>query len=134
MNFKVWSMFLFRVVLGAVFVFHGWDKIQHIEGVVGYFGSLGLAPFFAYAVAYIELLAGALVLLGIYSRWAALLLAVVMVGAVSLAKFKFGFLNGYEYELTLLVGLLVVAFNGAGPYSLSGKMCGCGNCAMCGMR
>ena len=134
MNFKVWSLFLLRVVVGAVFIAHGWDKIQNIEGVIGFFASLGLASFFAYAVAWVEFLGGIALLLGVYSRWASYLLVLVMVGAIYLVKFKMGFVGGYELELTLLASLFVVAFSGSGPYSVSGKVCGCGNCAMCGMK
>ncbi len=127
-------MFLLRVVLGAVFIAHGWDKIQNMPGVIGFFGSLGLAPMFAYLVAYVELLGGVAVLLGVYSRLAGYLLAIVMVFAIFLVKMKVGFLGGYELDLMLLASSLAVAWNGAGPYSVSGKMCGCGSCGMCGMK
>ncbi len=133
-NLRNLGMFLLRVVLGVVFILHGFDKLQNLEGVVGFFSSLGLAPFFAYFVAYTEFLGGIALLLGVFSRYAAYALSIVMVVAIFLVKIKMGFLGGYELDLVLLVSLLAVAWSGSGKYSLSGKMCGCGNCAFCGMR
>jgi putative oxidoreductase len=133
-DLKVCGLFLLRVVVGVVFLAHGWQKIQGMEGTIGFFASLGLAPFFAYLVAWTEFLAGSAVLLGVFTRVAGYLLALVMVFAIFLVKFKMGFLGGYETDLILLVAALAVAFSGAGPYSLSGKVCGCGSCGFCGMK
>ncbi len=134
MNFKVLSLALLRVVVGATFLAHGLQKVQNIEGTIGFFASLGLAASIAYVVAWVELLGGLAVLLGVYSRWAAYALSLVMVGAIAMVKFDMGFVGGYELDLVLLASLLVIAFSGSGPYSVSGKMCGCGSCAMCGMK
>lgn len=133
-DLKAWGVFLVRVVLGLVFIMHGLAKIQNMEGTIGFFASLGLASFFAYLVAYVELLGGIAVLLGIYSRVAGYLLAVIMVFAIFMVKLKSGFVGGYEFDLLLLVSALLVAWHGAGPYSVSGKMCGCGSCGFCGMK
>lgn len=127
-------MFFLRVVLGVIFIAHGWAKIQGMEGTIGFFGSLGLAPFFAYLVAWTEFLGGLAMVLGLYTRVAGYLIAIVMVFAIVLAKFKMGFLGGYELDLILLASALVIAQHGSGPYSVSGKVCGCGNCAMCGKK
>lgn len=129
---KVCGMFLLRVVVGIVFIAHGWDKIQNMEGVIGFFGSLGFAPFFAYLVAYVEFLGGIALLVGIYTRLAGYLLALVMLVAIFKVKLSGGLLGGYELDLVLLASLLALAGMGAGKYSLSGKMCGCGACGMCG--
>jgi len=134
MNLKVFGMFLLRVVVGFVFMAHGWAKIQGMEGTIGFFASLGLAPFLAYLVAWVEFLGGVALLIGVYSRLAGYLLAIVMVFAIFMLKIKMGFLGGYEFDLTLLVALLAIAWSGSGPYSVSGKMCGCGSCGMCGMK
>jgi len=133
-NFRNFGMLLLRVVLGIVFILHGFDKLQNLEGVVDFFSSLGLAPFFAYLVAYTEFLGGIALLLGVFSRYAAYALSTIMVVAIFLVKMKAGFLGGYELDLVLLVSLLATAWSGSGKYSLSGKMCECGDCAFCGMR
>jgi putative oxidoreductase len=133
-NKRELGMLILRVVVGAVFIAHGWAKLQGMEGTIGFFDTLGLASFFAYLVTWTEILAGLAMLLGIYTRIAGYLLAIVMVFAILLAKFQMGFLGGYELELTLLAASLALALSGAGPYSVSGQMCGCGACGMCGKK
>lgn len=134
MNLQAFGIFLLRVVVGLVFAAHGWGKLQGMEGTIGFFVSLGLPAFLAYVVAWVEFLGGLSLILGVFSRIASYLLAVVMVFAILLVKMKAGFMGGYELDLTLLVALLAIAWSGSGPYSVSGKMCGCGSCGFCGMK
>jgi uncharacterized membrane protein YphA (DoxX/SURF4 family) len=115
---KNWGMFLVRVVVGLVFIVHGWDKIGNIEGVIGFFGSLGLPSIFAYLVGWTEFLGGLAVLLGLFYKYAAYLLAIVMVGAIYLVKFKMGFSGGYEFDLLLLVSALAIAWTKDMPYKV----------------
>jgi putative oxidoreductase len=132
MSCKEWGMFILRLVVGAVFIAHGWSKLQNLPMIVGFFGSLGLAPFFAYLVAWTEFVSGIALLVGIFTRLAGYLVAIVMVCAIYFAKFKMGFLGGYELELTLLASALALAWNGPGKVSVAKMVCGCDNCMLCG--
>ena len=127
-----WGMLLLRVVVGAVFIAHGWQKLQMIDGVIGFFGKLGFAPFFAYLVAWVEFVGGLAMLLGVFTRIAGYLLAAVMIVAIFSVKLKMGFLGGYELDLTLLVAALALAWSGPGKLSVASKVCKCENCMMCG--
>lgn len=127
-----WGMLLLRVVVGAVFIAHGWQKLQMIDGVIGFFGKLGFSPFFAYLVAWTELITGLAMLLGAFTRIAGYLMAAIMLVAMYSVKFKMGFLGGYELDLVLLVAALALAWNGPGKLSVANKMCGCSGCMMCG--
>ena len=60
----------------------GINKTIGIEGIIGFFGSIGLPAYTAYLVSYGELFAGIALLLGLYSRLASLLLLVILVGAL----------------------------------------------------
>ncbi len=79
---------LARLCLGFVFVQSGWGKLHNLPKVIDYFGSLGIpapalqAPF----VAAVELVGGALLLLGLRSRIASVPLAATMVVALVTAK------------------------------------------------
>lgn len=121
------GIFLVRLSLAIVFIYHGVDKIQNMDGVVGFFGSLGLPPVFAYLVTASELLGGLAMLLGVATACAGLLLAAVMAGAIYLVKFSKGFAGGgYELDLTLLLISLAIVFLGPGCYTISclfGKKC-----------
>lgn len=116
------GLLLIRLGLGAVFFAHGVQKLQGLDGVIGFFGTLGLPPFFAYLVAGVETLGGLALIVGLWNHWAAKLLAIVMIGAILLVKGSKGFLGGYEFDLMLLFALSGILFTGAGKYSLDEKM------------
>ena len=113
------SLFLIRLALAIVFIASGWQKLQNTEMVVGFFGTLGFAPFVAYLVIIVELLGGILMLLGFFVRPVGILLAIVMGTAIATVHAKNGLTGpgGYQFVLTLLLAALAVASGGAGKYS-----------------
>lgn len=115
------GLLLIRLGLASVFLFHGVTKLMNLSMTVGFFGSLGLSPFVAYLVAGIEALGGLALLLGLYTRWIGVALAVIMAGAIATVKASKGF-AGFEFELLLLLSLVGVALTGPGSYSLPGMM------------
>ncbi|MDQ3245253.1 MAG: DoxX family protein [bacterium] len=129
---KEWGMFILRVVLGVAFFIHGWDKLQNIDGVIGFFSSIGLPPFFAYLVAWSETLAGLALILGFFTQIAGYVISIIMLVAIFKVKLKGGYLGGYELDLIYLASALAIAWSGAGSISGSAMMCGCSNCMMCG--
>ena len=77
-----------RLTLGAVFLGTGWGKIHNLGQVTGFFTELGI-PFPAQQaamVSVIELVGGSLILLGLFTRFAALPLMGVMAVAILTAK------------------------------------------------
>jgi putative oxidoreductase len=116
-----------RCTLGAVFVSSGWGKLHHLDKVIGFFTELGIpapglqAPF----VATVELVGGALVLAGLGSRIAALLLSATMIVALLTAKRAelmgitdlFGVV---EWTYLVLLGWLVLS--GPGRFSVDGLL------------
>lgn len=117
------ALLITRVVLGVVFIAHGWDKYQNgAEGVGGFLTSLGIPAMLAWPLIGVELIGGILILLGVLSRWAALGIAVVMIVAVTTVKAKMGLLGGYELEISLLGGALSVLLQGPGRYALEKKI------------
>lgn len=119
-NAHDWGLLLIRLGLAAVFLTHGISKFQNLDQTTAFFGMLGLSAFWVYLVATVETLGGAAMLLGYFSRFAGALLAVVMVVAIALAKWKMGFLGGYELDLTLLLAALGIAFAGPGTMTVTG--------------
>jgi putative oxidoreductase len=81
---------LSRFVIGFVFIESGWGKFQNLDKVIAYFDSLKIplahlqAPF----VSAVELIAGLMILFGIFTRWASLPLIAVMVVAIGTAKLE----------------------------------------------
>lgn len=114
------GLLLVRIAIGIVFLYHGIDKLTNLDGVIGFFGMLGLAPFVAYAVAIVETLGGLAMIVGYGARVAGLFLAGVMVGAIFLVKASKGFAGGgYELDLVMLLISLSITVAGPGRYSLS---------------
>ncbi|MDF2683417.1 MAG: DoxX family protein [Brevibacillus sp.] len=97
-----------RIVTGVIFLVHGIAKLQKGMAVVtAMFGDLGLPPWLAYPVMAVEIVGGLALILGIWSRYAARALAVIMMGAIVTVKWDHGFMgqggkSGYEFNLILL--------------------------------
>lgn len=120
------GIFLIRLGLGLVFIVHGWEKFGNVEMTMGFFSGLGLPAATAYLVAAVELLGGIAMILGVWTKWAGWLLAIVMAAAIILVKGKMGFSGGYEFDLLLLFAALGIAFAGPGTVTVH-KFIGGGN-------
>jgi putative oxidoreductase len=121
---------LLRVSMAIMFFAHAWLKIKVFTpaGTVKYFESLGLPGWVAYATMAAEIGGGLLLLLGIETRWVALLLVPLLLGTIVLVHGKAGwqFTNkdgGWEYPAFWIVGLLALALLGDGSAAL-GPMLG----------
>ena len=121
---------LLRLALGIMFYAHAWLKIKVYTpaGAVKYFESLGVPGFFAYLTMAAEIGGGTLLILGIWTRWVALLLVPLIAGTIFLVHGKNGWLfsnkdGGWEYPAFWIVGLIALAFLGDGIVAL-GPMIG----------
>jgi len=117
---------LLRLALGFLMLFHGVNKLQYGYGFVGaMLGKAGLPVALSHGILVGEFVAPLFILLGLYTRPAALVQAFVMVMALYLVHTKdLWSLNehgGYALELQMLYlfGSLALFFLGAGRFSLS---------------
>ena len=132
---------LVRLMVGVVFLSEGLQKFLFpaVRGP-GRFADIGFpAPeFFGFGVGTVEVVCGVLVLIGLYTRWAAVPLALIMVGALVTTKLpillgegfgpftvrpldNYGFwvmMHAARTDWALLLGSLVLVIAGAGPRSL----------------
>jgi len=116
-----WTYLILRVVLGLLFVAHGWPKLKSLKTNASHFEAMGFKPgnFWGTIVAVVETVGGLALILGLYTQVAAVLIAINMsVAAVWKGKRGQGFVGGYEFDLILLTVALVFATVGAGVYSL----------------
>ncbi len=121
-----YSLALLRVVLGLIFIYHGFLKLfvtGGFTGTVNFFASIGipLAVYSALLVSLIEFFGGLFLLLGVITKWSATLLILQMLVAFLKVHVKNGFLvskGGYEFVLLILAGLIVVLASGAGKFSV----------------
>jgi putative oxidoreductase len=108
-----------RLGVGYVFLRHGLMKLHTgLPGIAGFFGHLGipLPTPFAAIVMTVETFGAACVVLGLLTRFWALLMAVDMVVAISVAVVPHG--RAPELEGLLLAGALALVALGAGPLSV----------------
>ena len=112
-----------RLSLGAVFLGTGWGKLHNLGQVTSFFTELGI-PFPAAQAALvsgIELVGGTLILVGLFTRFAALPLMGTMVVAILTAKRPeidgIRSLLAFD-EFTYLAGFLWLLVAGPGKASL----------------
>ena len=116
-----------RVTLGVLILLHGIAKISTgIAPILGMVAKAGLPEAFGYLVYVGEVLAPILVIVGLWTRPAALVIAINMVVAVALAHadqiFTLTKNGGWALELQgmFLFAALAVALLGAGRLSVGG--------------
>ncbi len=112
---------LLRVALGIMFIAHSVVLkyfVFTLAGTAQYFDSIGLPASLAYVVFALEAIGGVLLVLNIATRWVALALVPVLLGAmwVHLGNgWVFSAPNGgWEYPLFLIVISVVVALQSYG--------------------
>ncbi len=116
-----------RLAVGFVFIRHGYSKLEDMEKTITMFTNLKLLfpLFWAYFITFLELIGGFMIILGVYTRFFALLLAVNMVFAIFLVHTKLPF-GTWELPLSMLGACLALKGCGGGEYSLLKTECVCG--------
>src|ERR687886_364346 len=120
---------ILRVMAGIIMAVHGWQKLTEVGPAN--FGRQALANlgvplpvFMGYVVTLAELIGGILLIVGLLSRLAALILAIEMVFTTLLVKINVGFIAppgsgaGAELDLILLAAFLTILLVGPGRLSL----------------
>ena len=114
---------LVRFVVGSSFMLNGWTKLHSLDDITEFFASLHIpAPHFnAVLVGCTECFGGALLVIGLLTRIAAIPLIISMAVAILTAKLPkaegFADFIGFE-ELTYLVVFFWLAVAGPGKISL----------------
>ena len=123
-NTAPYGALVLRVSLGVMFIAHALLKlfVFTLPGTVKFFETVGYPGFIAYVVFAAELAGGALLVLGVYTRWVSLALIPVLLGA-ALVHAPNGWVfsapnGGWEYPVFLAVAALAQALIGDGALAL----------------
>jgi len=135
-----WAITVIRVALGVVFFAHGAQKVfgwfggYGLKGTTGYFVSIGLPLPVAYAACFLELLGGVGLLLGLFTRLAALAIIAMMAGAIAKVHWPHGFFinwelapgkgHGLEANLAFIAMAVACVIAGGGALSLDALLMG----------
>ena len=120
---------LLRVVVGGFLIPHGLQKAfgafggYGFSGTAGYMDSIGFTPgwLFVSIAIFVEVVCGALIVIGFLTRPAAALAAVFLFIAGASVHFANGFFmqnGGYEFSILWCAAALFIAIRGAGPISV----------------
>jgi putative oxidoreductase len=118
-RFRPFAILIARLVLGAILLVHGWQKIfprGSLYGFTQFVGHLGMPPWLGYVTAFTEFFGGALLILGLLVPIAALGAAIDMAVAVLKVHLHHGLTGpqGFELPLALFALALVILFSGSG--------------------
>ena len=122
---------LVRIIVGIMFLMHVATKFKLGADVVvaNIFAKNGIEPalMWAYVIMFLEAVGGVCLIIGLFTRFFAAVLAIEMLVALLFVHLPKGYAaggGGYEYVLLIGAVCFIIAIRGGGPYSVdraSGK-------------
>jgi putative oxidoreductase len=119
-SFQPLGLLILRGALGLIFLTHGYPKLTRSAAAMqSMFVQHGLPAQLVYVAGVLETFGGLLLVLGLFARPAALLLAIEMAVAIVKVHSGHGIMALHEYEFPLALGTacLALATVGAGVAS-----------------
>ncbi|MBU6500213.1 MAG: DoxX family protein [Patescibacteria group bacterium] len=113
-----WSLLIVRIVLGVIFVAHGWPKLKNLKATSAGFSKMGFKPgvFWGPLVALVEFFGGLALIAGFYVQPVAL----IFIGeffVINLWKIfkRQPLVGGWEFDLLILaVAISLLTLGGGG--------------------
>ena len=128
-SFQPLGLAILRLALALIFIYHGYPKLVRADAMMReFFVQHGFPGYFVGLAGILECVGGGLLLIGLFTRPAALLLAAEMGIAIWKVKMVHGVfaVNEYQFELALAAGCVALATVGAGSLSVDHVMLGDG--------
>ena len=125
---KDYAVLSLRIVLGIIFIYHGYPKLfGGLAGTAQFFASIGMpcASCFAVVFGLVEFFGGIALIIGFLTRWASLFLLIDMIVAFFSVHLKNGFSvqnGGIEFVLILIAGLITLKTLGAQKFSIDSAL------------
>src|SRR5437667_4714415 len=123
-----WANFILRLFVGVIFCAHGVEKLFGVFQGLGLSGTSKMLEQYGFVhgetwatvLGLVELLGGIALIAGLFTRYAALMLSVVMAGAIVMVHMPNGFFlpNGVEFAFALLAANLTFLVGGAGALAV----------------
>ncbi|MEK9182929.1 MAG: DoxX family protein [Patescibacteria group bacterium] len=109
------GLFVLRLAVAIIFIYHALPKFKNIKGMAQ---GMGMPVGAVFLIGAVEFLSAVGLIFGVYTQLAALLLAIVMIGAIGMKTMKWRVpfaamdKNGWEFDLILLAASLAILFGG----------------------
>lgn len=115
-----WTTLLLRFALAGIIFPHGWEKITHFgEKSEQFYSFLGMGSSFSLVLCIIaEAVCAILLIIGLFTRFAAGLLAINFLVILSIHQFDILGPSKSDFPLALLIMSLAILFLGPGKHSL----------------
>jgi putative oxidoreductase len=120
-NIEAGIALLARILLASIFLHEAWAKLNGYDAALAYMAAYGVPGALLPLAIAVELGGGLLVLFGLWTRAAALILAGFCVAAAMLFHTRFGDRNQllhFQKDLAIAGGFLMLALYGAGAWSI----------------
>lgn len=115
------GLLFLRLSVAVVFIYHALPKLKNAKGVAQ---AVGMSTGMVFMLGAVEFLSSVALVLGIYAQLGALLLGVVMVGAIyfKMMKWRAPFSamdkTGWEFDLILLAASIAILLSGGGSVGI----------------
>jgi len=117
------GLYILRLIVGSIFIYHAVPKLRDSKGMAKMMGKGNAVPMIM-ALGLVELLSALGLILGLYTALSALLLSIVMLGAImmKITKWQSPFSamdkTGWEFDLILLAANIAILTTGGGSIAL----------------
>jgi putative oxidoreductase len=121
-----------RILMGILFLTAGWGKLTNVAGATGYFTSLGIPSpeLMPYLVGGLEFVLGICLILGLATRYAAVVAFIFVLVATAIAHRYWTYppqaqaaqYGQFTKNLAIMGGALYVLVSGAGRFSLDAML------------
>jgi uncharacterized membrane protein YphA (DoxX/SURF4 family) len=108
---------LIRVIIGIIFVFHGYNKLLDLQNWNKFIVSKNLPEFLGIFSALFEIIIGILLIIGFLTRLSSLGLIIFMIIAIYLAHIEEPIYK-YLYQISIILLGITLLITGSGNYSV----------------
>lgn len=120
-QFNDLGMLILRLGVAIIFIYHSLPKLKNAKAMAG---MVGMSTGMVWFLGLVELVSAVGLIIGFYTQLAALLLGLVMLGAIwlKLTKWHVPFSamdkSGWEFDLILLAAATAILLNGGGSIGI----------------
>ncbi len=115
------GLLILRLAVAIIFIYHALPKLKNAKGMAQ---MVGMPAGLVFMLGSVEFLSSLAMVFGFYVQVAALLLSIVMIGAIGMKTMKwhvpFAAMDktGWEFDLILLASSIFLLVNGGGAIGL----------------